>query len=98
MDRWEAVDDAAVRETKEECGLDIRIKYLLDVYSYPDHLPVIIVYVAQYMCGKLQAGDETSAAQLFSEDEIPWEELAFKSTADALTTYYKGHSQSKESV
>jgi ADP-ribose pyrophosphatase YjhB (NUDIX family) len=94
VDRWEAVMAAAVRETKEECGLDIRIKHLLDVYSYPDHLPVIIVYVARFISGKLKAGDETSAAELFSENEIPWKDLAFKSTADALITYYKMHSQS----
>src|SRR6186997_2061331 len=46
VDRGELVTTAAVREAREEAGLDIRLDHLLNVYSYPGRAPVIIVYVA----------------------------------------------------
>jgi ADP-ribose pyrophosphatase YjhB (NUDIX family) len=89
VDRGEEVEAAAVRETREECGLEIRIERLLGVYSYPGYIPVMVVYVAQYVSGELIAGDETLETGLFSEDRIPWENLAFQSTVDALKDFYK---------
>ena len=46
VDRGEEVQVAAVREAREEAGLDIRIDRLVSVYSYPGRAPVIIVYAA----------------------------------------------------
>jgi len=80
---------AALRETEEECGLKIRLKNLLGVYSYPGQLEVVIVYVAEVTSGSLMVGDETQAARLFEIEDIPWEELAFESTQDALRDYSK---------
>ena len=39
--------------------------------------------------GALRAGDEALAVGTFSPDEIPWPELAFPSTRDALTEYLR---------
>ena len=80
--------------TEEECGLKSRITRLLGVYSYSGYVPVIIVYVTEYLSGNLISGDETLEAKLFLEAEIPWEALAFRSTTDALKDYYllkRGH-------
>jgi 8-oxo-dGTP diphosphatase len=89
VDRGEEVEAAAIRETKEECGLRTRIEGLLGIYSYTGHVPVVIVYVAQYISGELTPGDETLEAGLFSKDRIPWQELAFQSTKDALKDFFK---------
>ena len=89
VDRGEEVEAAAIRETREECGLRTRIERLLGIYSYPELIPVVIVYVAQYISGDLVAGDETLEAGLFSKDRIPWQDLAFQSTVDALKDFYK---------
>jgi 8-oxo-dGTP diphosphatase len=88
VDRGEKVEAAATRETLEECGLEIRIDSLLGVYSYPGKLPVVIVYAAKYLSGELISGDETLEARFFSKAEIPWNDLAFQSTVDALKDYY----------
>ena len=93
VDRGEVVEDAALKETEEECGLKIRLKDLLGVYSYPEKLEVVIVYTAEVLSGDLMVGDETQASRLFKPGEIPWDELAFESTQDALRDYYeKGES------
>lgn len=89
VDRGEVVEAAAMRETEEECGLKIGLKELLGVYSYPGKVEVMIVYTAEILSGDLIAGDETQAAKSFKPREIPWDDLAFASTQDALRDYFK---------
>jgi mutator protein MutT len=86
VDRGEPVQEAAVREAKEEVGLDVRLDYLLNVYSYP-RAPVIIVYAATMTSGVVACDDEGIEARFFGREDIPWNELAFQSTHDALTEY-----------
>lgn len=87
VDRGENVEDAAIRETKEECNLDIRISSLLSIYSYSGNPTVLVVYATEVIGGKLQVGDESLDVKLFSPKEIPWNKLAFLSTKEALTDY-----------
>ena len=87
VDRGEEVRAAAVRETEEECGLKIRIQSLLGVYSYPGRWAVVVVYEGRYISGDLIQGDESLEAGWFSQSRIPWDDLAFQSTTDALKDY-----------
>ena len=84
VDRGEQVHVAAIREAKEEAGLDVRLDQLINVYSYPGRAPVIIVYSASIVGGELNVDDEGLEARWFHAEEIPWDELAFSSTYDAL--------------
>jgi len=87
LDRGEQVEAAAIRETWEEVNLKVRVSRLLNVYSYPGYPVVVIVYLAEVEGGELRAMDETLEVRTFTLDEIPWEELAFMSTRDALQEY-----------
>lgn len=89
VDRGERVEDAAVRETLEECRLDVRIGSLLGVYSYSRRPIVVIVYVAEVLRGIPEAADEALEVSSFQPDRIPWSELAFTSTYDALADYVR---------
>jgi len=89
VDRGESVTEAALRETREESNLEVELRALLDVYSYPGSPNVIVVYAADVIGGELQAGDESLEAETFSLSDIPWEELAFPSTKDALNDYIR---------
>lgn len=80
----ESVPEAAVRETREEVGVEIAIISLLNVYSYPDSGVVTVVYTAEVVGGAPERGAETEEVALFAPHEIPWEELAFRSTKEAL--------------
>jgi len=88
VDRGEEITAAAIREAREESGLDVRIDGLVNIYSY-GRSPIIIVYAATALGGVLCADDECLEAGLFKADEIPWESLAFRSTTDALRDYFK---------
>ncbi len=92
VDRFETVPAAAVRETREESGLDVRIVDLLGVYSYEDAEVVVIFYHAEVVGGTLGAGDECSEAAVFPESSVPWKDIAFRSTRDALTDYFRKRS------
>ena len=84
VDRGEEVQVAAHREAREETGLLIRIDHLINVYSYPGRAPVIVVYAATLTGGCLMCDDESLEARFFAPDEIPWGDLAFRSTSEAL--------------
>ena len=88
VDRGEEVQAAAIREAREEVGLDVRIDGLVNIYSYPGRTPVIIVYAATMLGGCLGCDDEGLEAKFFERDAIPWDELAFRSTQEALREYY----------
>ena len=88
VDRGEHIVEAAVREAREESGLIVRVDGLVNIYSYAGTTPIIIVYTATAIGGELCTDDECLEARLFSAKEIPWDELAFRSTRDALNDYY----------
>jgi ADP-ribose pyrophosphatase YjhB (NUDIX family) len=89
VDVGERVEEAVVREVREEVFLNVRINRLLNVYSYSGRTTVIVAYVADVISGQPGGGDETLEARLFRPDDIPWEEIAFASTRDALRDYLK---------
>ncbi len=95
VDRGEEITLAAVREAREEAGLDVRLDHLINIYSYPGRAPVIIVYAATMMSGELAVDDEGLEAREFDVGEIPWDELAFRSTREALRDYLDGRVAAK---
>ncbi len=75
----ETVEQAVLRETKEETGLDAKILKLVGVYSNPRRDPrgpvVSICYVLKATGGSLRASDDASATDLLPLSEVP--RLAF---------------------
>ena len=90
VDRGEQLQAAALREAREETGLEVRLDRLLNIYSYPGHVPIIVVYAATMVGGCLGCDDEGLEARFFEPDEIPWDELAFRSTHEALKQFLNG--------
>jgi ADP-ribose pyrophosphatase YjhB (NUDIX family) len=81
------VRTAAVREAREETGLEVRIDGLVNIYSYAGRAPIIIVYAATLLGGCLSCDDEGLEAAFFSPNELPWDALAFRSTHEALREF-----------
>ena len=87
VDRGEEIRTAAIREAREEAGIDIRLDGLMGIYSYPGTTAVIVVYLATWIAGELDIDDESSEIRTFHPDDVPWDDLAFSSTRDSLRDY-----------
>lgn len=87
VDRGEEIRTAALREAREEAGIDVALDGLVGIYSYPGTTAIIVVYRAHWVSGTLAVDDESSEIGLFEGSGIPWGELAFPSTRDSLRDY-----------
>lgn len=90
VDRGEPLTKAAIREAREECGLDVRLDALVNIYSYPGRAPVIVVYAATVIGGTLAVDEESLEAMELDTSAIPWDDLAFRSTHEGLRDYLDG--------
>jgi len=86
----ETVEEAAVREVKEETGLDVRLQRLVGVYSNPDRDPrghiITIAYLGEEAGGELKPS--TNAKEVKAFKKVP-QNLVFdhgKILKDALKT------------
>ncbi|WP_028574425.1 NUDIX domain-containing protein [Desulfonatronovibrio hydrogenovorans] len=80
VDYGESAELAAIREAKEETGLDVVLTGILGVYSDPSRDPrshtISTVFTAYALnLDQLQGGDDASRAALFHWDRLP--ETAF---------------------
>jgi 8-oxo-dGTP diphosphatase len=90
VDRGELLTAAAVREAREECGLDVRLDGLINIYSYAGLAPIIVVYAASALGGTLCVDEESLETAEFDARSIPWDDLAFTSTREGLRDYLAG--------
>ena len=89
VDLGESVPDAAVREAFEETGLTVRLDGLLSVYSYKNVGIVLVAYHGSVVGGNAVPTHESREVRAFRLKDIPWDELAFTSTRDALRDYLR---------
>ena len=87
VERGERAEAAAEREVLEECGLEIQASGIVGLYSYEGQIPAIAVFRAEVVGGEPTPLDETMDVRGFPRDGLPWAEMAFPSTEQALKDY-----------
>ncbi len=88
VDLGETPSDAALRETAEEVGMNVRLGALLGIYADPAHpIAAVAVYLAEPGHEPPALSLEATEVRYFAADEIPWPELAFRTTRDALSDW-----------
>jgi len=87
VERGETAEAAAEREVLEECGLEIEARGIIGLYSYEGEIPAIAVFRALVVGGDAKPLDETMDVRGFPRDKLPWTEMAFPSTEQALKDY-----------
>ena len=88
MENGETVAAAALRETLEEACARIELGEMYTLISVPHIHQVHVIYRAQLLDLDFAPGVETLELRLFSEDEIPWDEIAFRTIAITLRHYF----------
>ena len=94
VDRGESLEDAALREAREEIGVEVRLTRLVNVYSYTGRPVIVVVYEAEVVGGEIRGGEEALEVRSFDAEEIPWDGLAFRSTREALQEFLRGPARS----
>ena len=77
----ESVEDAAVREAKEETSIDVKLKELVNVYSNPNRDPrghtVTVAYTAKGDLASKKADSDASDIKIFSQEKLKDINIAF---------------------
>jgi len=88
MELGETTAEGAVRETVEEAGARIELKGLFTVLNVVRVAQVHLYYRADLLDTDFAPGPETIEAQLFHENEIPWDQLAFRTVRRTLECFF----------
>ena len=88
MELNETTSQGAARETDEEAGAQFEMQDLFSVLNVARVGQVHLFYRARLLSDQFKPGHETIEARLFTEAEIPWDELAFKTVKETLVRYF----------
>lgn len=98
MENGESTGQTAVRETLEEANARITIIDLYAMYSLPYINQVHLVFRSQLVDLDFNPGQESLEVKLFTESEIPWDELAFRPLRYSLEHYFNERHEEKFSL
>ena len=88
MENSETTTEAAIRETLEEANARIAIGDLYSMYSLPYLNQVHLLFRARLLDTGFSPGQESLEVKLFTEAEIPWDEIAFRPIQFSLEHYF----------
>lgn len=88
LENGETVQEGALRETREEAGVEVELIRLHTVYNIPHVNQVYLFFLAQMPSPEFDIGPETLEAGLFAPNEIPFADMAFHSSVYAIKQYH----------
>ena len=88
MELGETTAEGALRETIEEAGAHVEMQALFSVLNVVSVGQVHLFYRARMLNTSLDPGPESIEARLFREDEIPWDEIAFRTVRRTLELFF----------
>ena len=77
MEMGESAAEGAAREALEEANARVEIEDLYTVYSIPHISQVYMMFRARLLDPAISPGVESLEAKLVTEEEVPWDQLAF---------------------
>ena len=86
----ETVSECAIREIREETGLNVKLTGIFDVYTIfddPRYVCLLVVYTVDIMGGVLTPGDDADEAGYFHLNDLP--SIAFKKHLEAITEAFR---------
>lgn len=93
----ETVNEAAIRETREETGLAIRPGAIVGLYTRLEAAVVVLVFEALVVGGTPTVTSEALEIRTFEPRDVPWADLAFKTTHFAIVDWLARHHPEIES-
>jgi ADP-ribose pyrophosphatase YjhB (NUDIX family) len=88
MEEGETLEEGASRETLEEANARVTIEQMYSTISLPQISQVYVLFRATLLDLDFSSGSESLEVKLFSEEEIPWDDLAFRTVHDTLRHFF----------
>jgi ADP-ribose pyrophosphatase YjhB (NUDIX family) len=88
LELGESTSEGALRETDEEAGARVELEGLFTVLNVVRAGQLHLFYRARLHDIRFAPGPETIEAQLFLEEEIPWDEIAFRTVRETLKRFF----------
>ena len=88
MENKETTLEAAMRETQEEANADVEILQLYALFNIPHISQVYLIFRAKLLNLDYKPGVESLDVQLFNEQDIPWDNIAFPVITETLKRYF----------
>lgn len=88
MELNETIAEGAWRETREEAGAEIEMGPLYTLLNVVRVGQIHLFHRARLLSPHFNPGPESLEARLFAEDEIPWDDIAFKTTRETLRCFF----------
>ncbi len=95
MENGETVAEGALRETREEAGIEVELGAVFSMLSVPHVDQVHLFYLARMRSPQVAPGEETLEARLFEEAEIPWEQIAFRTVEKTLRWWFEDRARQR---
>lgn len=97
MENGESSLNGAIRETSEEAGATVTVREdsLYTLFNLPSTNQVYMFFRAELANLEFSAGVESEEVALFSESEIPWEEIAFPVIKSTVEHYFSDMREQK---
>jgi len=92
LELGESTATGAMRETREEACAEVEIGHLFAIVDVIDAGQVHFFYTAK-LTSDFGPGEESLDVAMFSEDEVPWDDVAFHSGRYALKKYFEDRGQ-----
>lgn len=93
MENGETIAEGAARESFEEADAVVTDPHLYCIYDIPDIGQIYIIYLTDLKDGAYGIGSESLDCALFSEEDIPWDKIAFEAVRRTLTSYFADRKQ-----
>jgi ADP-ribose pyrophosphatase YjhB (NUDIX family) len=90
LENGESVQDGAIRETLEETGSHVEIIAPFRMFNLVFVHQIYLMFWARLLDDNFGPTRESNAVRLFSESDIPWEDIAFESIRQTLKDYFDG--------
>ena len=89
MENGETTCQAAMRETVEESGANIELHELFSIINVTHVDQIHLFYRATLLDLNYAAGVESLEVAMFSESEIPWDQIAFQTVIQTIQYYFE---------
>jgi len=87
----ETPSEGAIRETLEETGLVVAPGEIVGLYARLEAAVIVLAYEATIVGGEARTSPEALDIRAFAPEDIPWPEIAFKTTWWALVDWQAKH-------